>query len=55
MGRNRKINVRHIKKVCSWDEESKRKEIADAIGCDEDEVVMFKCCGVVGHSVYSRV
>ena len=41
--------------VHSWDEEGKRKEIANAIGCDEDEVVMFKHCGVVERSVYSRV
>ena len=41
--------------VYSWDEEGKRKEIADSIGCDEDEVVMFKYCGVVERSVYSRV
>lgn len=41
--------------VYSWDEESKRKEIADAIGCNENEVVMFKHCGVVNYSVYDRV
>lgn len=40
--------------VYSWNEESKRKEIADAIGCNENEVVMFKHCGVVNYSVYSR-
>lgn len=40
--------------VYSWNEEGKRKEIADAIGCNENEVVMFKHCGVVNHSVYSR-
>lgn len=41
--------------VYSWNEESKRKEIADAIGCNENEVVMFKHCGVVNYSVYDRV
>lgn len=41
--------------VYSMDEEGKRKEIAEAIGCNEDEVVMFKHCGVVERSVYSRV
>lgn len=41
--------------VYSWDEENKRKEIADAIGCNENEVVMFKHCGVVNYSVYDRV
>ena len=41
--------------VYSWDEEGKRKEIAEAIGCNENEVVMFKHCGVVERSVYSRV
>ena len=41
--------------VYSWDEEDKRKEIANAIGCNENEVVMFEHRGVVNHSVYSRV
>ena len=41
--------------VYGWKEENKRKELAKVIGCDEDEVVMFKHCGVVNHSVYSRV
>ena len=41
--------------VYGWKEENKRKELAEVIGCDEDEVVMFKYCGVVNHSVYSRV
>ena len=37
-----------------WKEENKRKELAEVIGCDEDEVIMFKHCGVVERSVYSR-
>lgn len=41
--------------VYGWKEENKRKELAEVIGCDEDEVVMFKYCGVVERSVYSRV
>lgn len=41
--------------VYSWDEEGKRKEIADTIGCNENEVVMFEHRGVVNHSVYGRV
>lgn len=41
--------------VYSGDEESKCKEIADAIGCNKDEIIMFRHCGVVNHSVYSRV
>ena len=41
--------------VYGWKEENKRKELAEVIGCDEDEVVMFKYCGVVDRSVYSRV
>lgn len=40
--------------VYSWDEEGKRKEIAEAIGCNEGEVIMFEYCGVVNYSVYSR-
>ena len=40
--------------VYGWKEENKCKELAEVIGCDEDEVVMFKHCGVVERSVYSR-
>lgn len=40
--------------VYSWDEEDKRKEIADVIGCNENEVVMFKHCEVVSYDVYSK-
>lgn len=51
-------DVYNMDNVCTyvygWREEDKRKELAEVIGCDVEEVVMFEYAGEVSCSTYRR-
>ena len=41
--------------VYGWRDEDKRKELAETIGCNVEEIVMFEYTGEASYSTYNRV
>ena len=41
--------------VYGWREEDKRKELAETIGCNAEEIVMFEYTGEASYSTYNKV